>query len=105
LEHALVQALWDDPLRHHRPGPFIEHYLQHRVLIDAFGLNFKRHRDLVDLIKFIKANTLISQEEVVAKLRADHGGWLGDADDSAEHAVEIAVRIWLMVSTDMWTGT
>ncbi|KAJ5808587.1 hypothetical protein N7474_009856 [Penicillium riverlandense] len=76
---------------------FVEYYMSQRVLIEAQGLNLHTHQDLIDLINFVRARIGIPQSQLVANFRKEY-----DCVGPALPAIEVAVRIWLLVSIDEW---
>ncbi|PLN80489.1 hypothetical protein BDW42DRAFT_186068 [Aspergillus taichungensis] len=107
LKARLLLALWTSaPGRDLKSSDaFLEYYLAQRYLIKVYGLNLQTHEDVISLILFIRARSTVPRDDLLAQLNNDHWTWLGPAPQSAEHAVEIAVGIWLMIGVDDWAGS
>lgn len=80
-------------------------YLDQCTLIAVHGWNLKTHEDFIDLILSVKHNATISRQKLVEKLNEAHSSWRSPAGDSADRALEIAIRAWLMVDIEEWTAT
>lgn len=111
LKRSLLQALWGSPqwVSQDRglncPDAFINHYFNQHFSIQVHNLNLKTHKDLVDLILFIRCNTTITRTELIDKLNEDCGIWLSPANDSAACALDTAIRVWLMITIENWAST
>jgi hypothetical protein len=99
LKANLLPPLWDlDPEKSLEASEaFIEYYMSQHILIEAHGLNLHTHQDLIDLINFIRVRATIPQTELVVHFR-EHYTSIG----SPLAAIEVAVRIWLLISIDDW---
>jgi hypothetical protein len=99
LKARLLPQLWNLPADQslEASDAFVEYYMSQRVLIEAHGLNLHTHQDLIDLINFVRARMGIPQSQLVADFRKEY-----DSVGPALPAIEVAVRIWLLVSIDDW---
>lgn len=82
----------------------MNHYLNQRLFIGIFGLKLQTHLDLLKLVYFVRSNVSLTREKLVAKLYKEHRGYWVKDTISAEQAIGIAIRIWLMLDVDEWPG-
>jgi hypothetical protein len=101
LKTHLFKALWDFmPTK--SPDALLDHYFGQLNLIEAYNLNLQTHEDIVQLVQFIKNNTTLRRELLYLELTKCHGALLGPVPNSAEKMIELATRIWLMLTPDEW---
>ncbi|PLB49136.1 hypothetical protein P170DRAFT_509749 [Aspergillus steynii IBT 23096] len=101
LRAKLLPALWGlsgAALR--QSDPYIDYYNSHMIFIEAYNLHIRTHQDLLDLINSIRSKSSVPLDVLLKELNAEFPQ-LGPA----MRAVEIAVRIWLMISTEGWETT
>jgi len=107
LKDALVSALWGTVSvgKLQDSEAFLEYYFDQCSLIDTQDLTINIHQDIVNIVSFVRDHGTLSRNVLIRKVQQDRPAWLGSTSDSAEKALEFAVRLWLMVETDGWTVT
>jgi len=102
----LLEKAWGlgdlDPSEY-RSAAYIRHcesLLLNRNLIDGHNLTLQRSDDVVDLIALVKADRLSTLQQLKDRLRISAPHWLRNHNDgeSAQHAIEFAVRLWLFTN-------
>lgn len=99
LKAKLPRSLWNlSPDDAQEPSnEFLEYYRGQLVGVEAHKLNLKTHKDLIDLINFIKTRADFTKPELISCLEQS---WpvLGPSTP----AIELALRIWLFLPLEEW---
>ncbi|RJE17757.1 hypothetical protein PHISCL_09906 [Aspergillus sclerotialis] len=107
LKPPLFKTLWDFlPAKSdfQSSNALLDHYFDQLNLAEGYNLDLRTHEDVVQLIQFLKNNKTLRCELLHLKLTKELGALLGPAQNSAEKAIELAIRIWLMLTPDGWDG-
>ena len=104
LAAVLTENLWgaQGGLSAKDCSAFLNHYFAQLSLVDFYDLTIETHRDVVDLVTFVrdrKSSTLRVLKDSLNQVRPR---WLGATPMAAVAAVELAVHIWLMIEMDDW---
>lgn len=102
-----MDSLWGSaPTRHPSSlASFLDHYFEEcSLMFNADRLSPERtHQEILDLITFVRTRTTISREDLIRDIRENGPTWLRSDTDCVNDALELGIRLWLLVDTDKWT--
>jgi hypothetical protein len=81
------------------PRPYLEHYRQVRAIVNSSQLRFTTRAEIIELVAFVKNHHARPLRIIKDKLKASQPKWMVHQDDdpTADKAVNIALRLWLMI--------
>ncbi|EPS31293.1 hypothetical protein PDE_06248 [Penicillium oxalicum 114-2] len=96
----LIPAVWNLPQEARVEEPsdaLLDYYNGQLVLIEAYRLKLQKNEDLIDFIKFVKANVHYTKSKLIQAVET-HYAEIGPAIP----AIAVAVHLWLFISIEDW---